>query len=111
MIIGVNVLFFLAVSLFPSLYAYLGLSVISCVGYHFWWQPVTYMFVHAGFSHILLNMLGILMFGLAVERAIGSKEFLLFYFMGCPYPVGYRDVQRCEDESVCTELVADGVAV
>ena len=81
MIIGVNVLFFLAVSLFPSLYAYLGLSVIRCVGYHFWWQPVTYMFVHAGFSHILLNMLGILMFGLAVERAIGSKEFLLFYFL------------------------------
>ncbi len=44
------------------------------------WQFVTYMFVHANIRHLLLNMLGLFFFGLGVERAIGSKEFLLFYF-------------------------------
>lgn len=81
LIIAINIFVFFLVSLFPRLYAYLGLSVFRCVGYHFWWQPVTYMFVHSGFAHIFLNMFGILMFGLTVERAIGSKEFLLFYFV------------------------------
>lgn len=80
-IIAANILVFLAVNMFPGLYPRLGLSVINCVGRGFWWQPVTYMFVHSGFTHILLNMFGIFMFGLQVERAIGSKEFLLFYFL------------------------------
>lgn len=80
-IIAANIVVFLAVNMFPGLYPRLGLSVINCVGRGFWWQPVTYMFVHSGFTHILLNMFGIFMFGLQVERAIGSKEFLLFYFL------------------------------
>lgn len=80
-IIAANIVVFLAVNIFPGLYPRLGLSVINCVGRGFWWQPVTYMFVHSGFTHILLNMFGIFMFGLQVERAIGSKEFLLFYFL------------------------------
>lgn len=80
-IIAANIVVFLAVNIFPGLYPRLGLSVIYCVGRGFWWQPVTYMFVHSGFTHILLNMFGIFMFGLQVERAIGSKEFLLFYFL------------------------------
>lgn len=45
----------------------------------FWWQPFTYMFVHGSVSHILFNMLALLFFGISVEKAIGSKEFLLFY--------------------------------
>ena len=44
------------------------------------WQFFTYMFMHGSFSHIFFNMLGLLMFGITLERAIGSKEFLLFYF-------------------------------
>lgn len=80
-IISLNILVFLFTGMFPQLYGYLGLSVIRCVGFHFWWQPFTYMFVHSGMSHILLNMFGVLVFGLTVERAIGSKEFLLFYIL------------------------------
>lgn len=38
------------------------------------------MFVHSGWSHIILNMLALVMFGLATEKAMGSSEFLLFYF-------------------------------
>lgn len=45
------------------------------------WQPVTYMFIHAGWSHVFFNMLGLLFFGIAVEKAVGTKEFLLMYFV------------------------------
>ena len=45
------------------------------------WQFFTYMFVHAGFQHLFFNMLALLMFGRTLERYIGTKEFLLFYFL------------------------------
>ncbi|MCL2762643.1 MAG: rhomboid family intramembrane serine protease [Treponema sp.] len=45
------------------------------------WSFVTYMFVHGGTSHILFNMLALFIFGTHVERYMGSKEFLLFYFV------------------------------
>lgn len=45
------------------------------------WQPVTYMFMHGNFWHIFVNMWGLLMFGSALERAIGSKKYLLFFFI------------------------------
>ena len=46
-----------------------------------WWQPVSYMFMHGNFWHIFVNMWGLLMFGSALERAIGSKKYLLFFFV------------------------------
>ncbi len=45
------------------------------------WQFLTYMFVHSGISHIAFNMLALFFFGQAVERRIGSREFLLFYLL------------------------------
>lgn len=45
------------------------------------WQPLTYMFVHDGLSHLLVNMLGLLFFGTAVEKELGTKEFLLYYLL------------------------------
>nr|AGS52339.1 rhomboid family protein [uncultured bacterium contig00063] len=39
------------------------------------------MFVHGGFSHILFNMFALFIFGIQVERYMGSREFLLFYFV------------------------------
>jgi membrane associated rhomboid family serine protease len=46
-----------------------------------WWQIVTYMFVHANWSHIFFNMLALFLFGTQLERRMGSGEFLLFYFV------------------------------
>ena len=46
-----------------------------------WWQPLTYMFMHGNFWHIFVNMWALLMFGSALERAIGSKKFLIFFFV------------------------------
>ena len=49
--------------------------------YFRWWQPVTHMFMHGGFWHIFFNMYTLFIFGVVVERIIGSKKFLLFYFI------------------------------
>lgn len=46
-----------------------------------WWQPITHMFMHGGFWHIFFNMYTLFIFGVVVERIIGSKKFLLFYFI------------------------------
>jgi membrane associated rhomboid family serine protease len=46
------------------------------------WTIVTYMFVHAGFSHILFNMLSLFFFGPQVEQRLGGWRFLLLYFIG-----------------------------
>jgi len=45
------------------------------------WTFVTYMFVHGGIAHILFNMFALFIFGIPVEREMGSDEFLLFYFI------------------------------
>lgn len=46
-----------------------------------WWQVITHMFMHGGFWHIFFNMYTLFLFGCVVERIIGSKKFLLFYFI------------------------------
>jgi membrane associated rhomboid family serine protease len=45
------------------------------------WQLVTYMFLHAGFWHILFNMFALWMFGCDLERAWGGRRFLYYYFI------------------------------
>lgn len=45
------------------------------------WTLVTYMFLHAGFTHILFNMLGLYFFGPRVEQRIGSERFFALYMI------------------------------
>ncbi|MBR1574763.1 MAG: rhomboid family intramembrane serine protease [Bacteroidales bacterium] len=45
------------------------------------WQILTHMFMHGGFWHIFFNMYTLTMFGIVLERAIGSKKFLVYYFI------------------------------
>ena len=45
------------------------------------WQVLTHMFMHGGFWHIFFNMYTLLIFGGVVERILGSKKFLFFYFI------------------------------
>ena len=49
--------------------------------YFHWWQPITHMFMHGGFWHIFFNMYTLVMFGMVVERALGTKKYLWFYFI------------------------------
>ncbi len=45
------------------------------------WQPITYQFMHGGFSHIFFNMFMLWMFGNEIENIMGSKKFLVFYLL------------------------------
>lgn len=45
------------------------------------WQPLTYMFMHAGFDHLFCNMFAVLMFGPLLEREWGERKFLLYYLV------------------------------
>ena len=49
--------------------------------YHMYWQFISYMFMHGSFQHVFFNMLALLVFGFRLEKAIGSREFLLFYLL------------------------------
>ena len=62
------------------LYRTFGLVPAYVFGKFYVWQPVTYMFLHGGTWHILMNMFILWMFGSELERTWGSKEFLKFYF-------------------------------
>ncbi|HET6527231.1 MAG TPA: rhomboid family intramembrane serine protease [Balneolaceae bacterium] len=50
-------------------------------GHFYIWQLVTYMFLHAGFSHIFFNMFALWMFGQAIENYWGTERFIVFYFL------------------------------
>ncbi len=43
------------------------------------WQFVSYMFVHVDFTHLFFNMFALVMFGTAIEYALGSKRYLIYY--------------------------------
>ena len=45
------------------------------------WQPVTYLFFHAGLVHLGFNMIGLWMFGGPVEEALGIRRFYTLYFL------------------------------
>jgi membrane associated rhomboid family serine protease len=57
----------------------LGLGPADVVTRLWVWQPVTYMFLHVGLTHILFNMLALWMFGGELERIWGTRFFLRFY--------------------------------
>lgn len=80
-LIIINVAVFLLTMLVPRSYGYLAMVPVYIIYRHWYWQVLTYMFVHGGFTHLLFNMLGLFIFGTPVERRIGSKEFLLFYLL------------------------------
>jgi membrane associated rhomboid family serine protease len=59
-----------------------GLSLEGLLSLHFW-QPVTYMFLHdvvdMPVAHLLMNMLGLYIFGTEFENHFGRERFLQFY--------------------------------
>ncbi|UCC79810.1 MAG: rhomboid family intramembrane serine protease [Candidatus Zixiibacteriota bacterium] len=84
-LIILNVAFYLGPRvLFFNLYTFhqiFGLVPARLFGNLFIWQPVTYMFLHGGTWHILINMFILWMFGSELERTWGTREFLKFYFI------------------------------
>ena len=52
-----------------------------------WWEPFTYMWLHAppiGFwlTHILFNMLTLSIFGKPMEARLGPRRFVALYLVG-----------------------------
>jgi membrane associated rhomboid family serine protease len=45
------------------------------------WSPLTYMFIHGGFWHILFNMIVLYFFGPRVEERLGSNRFIALYLI------------------------------
>jgi peptidase, S54 family len=80
----INVIVFIATYVFEKV----GIDLTNIFGLHFIlasdfhiWQFVTYMFMHGGFTHIIINMFMLWMFGMIVERVWGAKKFLFYYFV------------------------------
>lgn len=69
----------------PLSYLFMKLFALNPIGssvFPFYpWQLVTYMFMHGGFFHLLLNMFALWMFGMELENIWGSKKFLSYYFI------------------------------
>lgn len=80
-IVLVNVALHFFFQIFGVNRAVFALNVVGFVYNHYFWQVVSYMFVHGDISHLFFNMLALLIFGTAIERSVGSKEFLLMYFV------------------------------
>ena len=60
---------------------FFGLTPHSVFTKVFVWQPLTYLFFHGGFGHIFSNMFALWMFGSEMERYLGSREFVRFFFI------------------------------
>jgi membrane associated rhomboid family serine protease len=99
LLIGINVIVFLAVNI-PAVFEYLltGAGHVSMVAlftekyinlpanlhvlpYRFW-TPLSYMFMHAGVLHILFNMLWLYWMGQIFEEYLGNKRTIGLYLMG-----------------------------
>ncbi len=75
----------LAVFLLPML---IDVDLTQAFGLHFLLAPhfrvdqlVTYMFLHANFTHLLFNMFALWMFGRVMEQVLGAKRFLILYLV------------------------------
>jgi membrane associated rhomboid family serine protease len=44
------------------------------------WRLITYMFLHGGTTHLLVNMFILWMLGMHLERQLGTRSFLTLYF-------------------------------
>ena len=80
-IMGANIVLFLASSFNRTIINELGLMPFLFLHGLRLWQPVTYMFLHAGLFHILFNMLALWLVGTELERIWGTRYFVKFYFV------------------------------
>ncbi len=75
--------------------------------YFFPWQFITYMFLHAGWGHLIGNMFGLISFGPMLEQRWGGQRFLVFWLI-CGFGAGllYEGVRVYELRPI-TELQRD----
>ncbi len=83
-ILIINILFFFGTIVAKNY----NIDLIDLLGLHFFLaedfnpiQLISYMFLHAGFSHIFFNMFAVWMFGRILEQVWGAKRFLIYYLV------------------------------
>ena len=80
-LIGVNVVIFLATIINESVIMQRFGLLPAQIGEEPW-TLFTYMFVHAGWAHIIFNMITLYFFGTFVMALVGETSFLTTYFAG-----------------------------
>lgn len=120
-LIIINVIFYVASQIIgPPAYTILGQYFPLNPDFHFW-QPLTSVFMHApiwtptGIGHILFNMLGLWMFGSALEHFWGARKFLFFYLscgigaslfsMGIDYIIFNQNLQILAEAGYAKDVV------
>ena len=78
--INVGVFLFFWLLQLDGLYDLFALSLYG-IRHGYFWQPLTYMFLHGGFWHLLFNMFTLFFLGPETERAMGTKHFLAMYLL------------------------------
>jgi membrane associated rhomboid family serine protease len=63
-----------------SLVSILGLQTVTFLQQP--WTIVTNLFMHANIWHILFNMITLYFFGTFLIRLVGTRDFLIIYFLG-----------------------------
>jgi membrane associated rhomboid family serine protease len=95
LLIGINVLVFLAINIPATLEGLFHASAIQYYAHEYlalpsylpklltrFWTPFTYMFMHADIWHILFNMLWLYWLGQIFEEFLGNKRTLGLYLLG-----------------------------
>lgn len=83
-----NGVVFLAQLLSPGLTGYGAVSPIDVWQRGYLWQPFTYMWLHGGPFHLLMNLFVLWMFGSQLAMAWGPKRFLRYYLL-CGIGAGF----------------------
>jgi membrane associated rhomboid family serine protease len=81
-LIIINIAVFILIHIFPRAgwILFFGLVPSFVFSKFMLWQPLTYMFLHIGLWHLVVNMLMLWFFGSAIEASWGRRQFLFFYF-------------------------------
>jgi membrane associated rhomboid family serine protease len=79
-LIGINLVLFIATSINKDLIWFLGLQPAGLLDRP--WTLVTNLFIHANIGHILANMVTLFFFGSFFCRLVGVRNFLITYFVG-----------------------------
>lgn len=80
-LVACTAVFLLSLVMPEEVLTWLGLMPVAAVEGYRIWQPVSYIFVHAGIMHLAFNMLALWMFGVELERLWGTREFTKFFFI------------------------------
>lgn len=61
---------------------YIAIQPVTILAGQKLWTLLTHMFMHAGTTHLFMNMISLMFIGSFVEKLLGKKRFIWLYFIG-----------------------------